>query len=54
MLSAAQEGQARAEALHRERYAPAEHLYISKADPVARADVVIDNTHPSNPDLLRS
>jgi uridine kinase len=48
------EGRARAEALHRERYAPSERVYIAEADPIARADVIIDNTDPSNPTLLRT
>jgi uridine kinase len=47
------DGPARAEALHRERYAPAERLYVAEADPVSRADVIIDNTCHSNPVLLR-
>jgi uridine kinase len=48
------EGEADAEALHRERYASSERLYIAEADPVARADVIIDNTRPNRPTLLRS
>ena len=46
------EGRARAERLHRERYAPSERLYITEADPVSQADVVIDNARLSNPHLV--
>lgn len=50
----AREGRARAEVLHRKRYAPAKRLYIAEADPGTRADIIIDNTRPSHPALLRS
>jgi uridine kinase len=40
---AAREGAARSEAIFRERYGPAEDLYIAEADPRSRADVVVDN-----------
>lgn len=33
-----------AEILHRTRYLPAERLYLAEADPVRRADIVVDNT----------
>ncbi len=41
---AAREGASQAEALHRDRYGPAEAIYIAEVDPVARADIVVDNT----------
>jgi uridine kinase len=47
------EGSAHAATLHRERYGPAEEIYIAEADPVGRADVVIDNTDLDHPRLLR-
>ena len=37
-------GRAEAERLHRERYHAAEQVYIAEVDPIARADVRIDNT----------
>ncbi len=40
-----------AEALHRDRYLPAERLYIGEVDPVALADIVIDNTSFADPHL---
>lgn len=39
--------------LHRERYLPAELLYISEAHPQALADVVIDNSRFTHPQVLR-
>ncbi|WP_220502411.1 hypothetical protein [Microbispora sp. H10670] len=42
-----------AEALHLHRYLPAERVYIAEADPLARADVVVDNTVFAGPRLLR-
>lgn len=39
--------------LHRDRYLVSEQLYIAEVDPVARADVVIDNTDFAHPILLR-
>ena len=42
-----------AEALHRDRYHPAELLYLAEVDPVARADVVIDNTDFAAPTVIR-
>jgi len=44
---------AQAEALHRARYLPAERLYIAEVDPVATADVVIDNTVSDHPVVAR-
>lgn len=46
-------GAARAEALHRERYGPAELIYIAEANPVSLADIVVDNTCFDLPQLLR-
>lgn len=42
-----------AETIHRDRYLPAERIYLAEADPVARADVVIDNTFFDRPRVLR-
>lgn len=42
-----------AEALHLHRYLPAERLYIAEADPLARADVIVDNTVFTEPRLLK-
>ena len=42
-----------AEALHRDRYLAAEILYVNEVDPVAIADVVIDNTDFDSPILQR-
>lgn len=42
-----------AEALHRDRYHAAERIYVGEVDPVARADVVIDNTDFLAPLLVR-
>ena len=47
-------GPAQAEALHRDRYLAAEAIYLAEVDPVARADVVLDNTDFARPRLLRS
>jgi len=38
--------------VYRERYLPAEELYLRDVDPVALADAVVDNRDPSRP-LLR-
>ena len=38
---------------YRERYLPAQDLYRAEVDPVGRADVVIDNTDPRAPTVLR-
>jgi uridine kinase len=40
--------------LHRDRYLPAERIYIAECDPVARADVVVDNTDFAVPRLVRA
>lgn len=42
-----------AEALHRNRYLPAERIYLAEVDPVSLADVVIDNTVFERPRILR-
>jgi uridine kinase len=47
------EGRAEAERLHRARYDVAERLYLAEVDPVARADVVVDNTDLAAPVVLR-
>jgi uridine kinase len=44
---------AEATALHRDRYLPAERLYVAEVDPLGRADVVIDNNDFAAPRLLR-
>jgi uridine kinase len=38
---------------YRERYLPGQALYRDEADPAAAADVVIDNTEPAAPVVLR-
>ncbi len=38
---------------YRARYLPAQDLYRREADPVAAADVVVDNTDPRAPVILR-
>lgn len=47
------EGELAALALHRDRYAVAERIYLAEVDPVARADVVLDNTDVDHPLPLR-
>ena len=47
------EGAAEAEQLHRDRYHPAEQIYISEVDPKAKADVIIDNTDYAEPVVVR-
>jgi uridine kinase len=42
-----------AEALHRDRYGVAEDLYLAEADPVPRADVVVDTSDHEHPVLIR-
>lgn len=44
---------AEAEAVHRDRYLPAEQLYIGEADPLRLADIVIDNSAVNAPDIVR-
>jgi uridine kinase len=39
--------------LHRNRYLPAERIYIAERDPAARADVVVDNTAFAVPRIVR-
>lgn len=43
------EGHEEAVALHRDRYHASERIYIAEVDPVARADIVIDNTRFAEP-----
>lgn len=38
---------------YRERYLPAQALYRTQAEPLASADVVLDNTDPAAPALVR-
>jgi uridine kinase len=40
--------------LHRDRYGVAEAIYLAEADPVSRADVVVDNRDFAAPRLLRT
>ena len=40
--------------LHRDRYQPAEAVYLAAVDPPAVADLVIDNSDFANPVVLRS
>ena len=42
-----------AEALHLDRYRGAEEIYLAECRPVARADVVVDNTELAAPSLVR-
>lgn len=46
------EGREGAERLHRDRYHPAMDVYVAEADPVSRADAVVDNTDFAAPRLL--
>ncbi|MFC7479390.1 uridine kinase [Luedemannella flava] len=48
----AREGAA-AEALHRDRYLPAERIYLAEVDPLSLVDVIVDNTTFDEPRLLR-
>lgn len=47
-------GEGAAEALHRDRYHGAEAIYLDEVDPVALADVSIDNSDFDRPRLLRA
>lgn len=47
----AAEGADAALALHRDRYAAAEEIYLAEVDPLSRADVVVDNTDLAAPRL---
>lgn len=42
-----------AERVHRERYGPAEAIYIDEVDPAGRADIVVDNTRIDDPRIVR-
>jgi uridine kinase len=44
---------AQAEALHRHRYLAAETVYLAEVDPLALAQVVVDNTDFAHPRMLR-
>lgn len=46
------EGREAAERIHRDRYHEAERIYVDEVDPVARADVVVDNTDFSSPVIV--
>jgi uridine kinase len=48
------EGLAEATRLHRDRYQPAEAIYLAEVKPTTVADVVIDNSDFANPAVLRS
>ena len=50
---AARDGAEEVERVHRERYAAAEAIYLAEVDPVAQADVVIDNHDVHRPRRLR-
>ena len=41
-----------AEAVHRDRYLPAEQLYLAEVDPLRLVDVVIDNSDFARPRIL--
>ncbi|WP_319458425.1 uridine kinase [Micromonospora sp. RTP1Z1] len=47
------EGAEAAERLHRDRYLAAARVYLAEADPVRRADVVVDNADFARPRLRR-
>ena len=47
------EGREEAQRLHRDRYHASERIYIAEADPVGRADIVIDNRDFDEPAILR-
>lgn len=49
-----QNGPEAAEAVHRRRYLVGELLYRDEVDPVARADVVVDNRDLDHPVIVRS
>ena len=46
------EGFDSAERLHRDRYRVAEEVYVTEVDPVSLVDVVVDNTHFSQPRII--
>lgn len=48
------EGAEVAEALHRARYGVAEEIYIAEVDPLALADVIVDNSAFDNPRITRN
>jgi len=48
------EGADAAERLHRDRYHPAERIYVDEVDPKSAAQVIVDNTDFANPFLVTS
>lgn len=48
------EGLEEATRVRRDRYGPAEELYLAEVDPVSRSDLVIDNNDYANPRVLPS
>lgn len=50
---AEREGHEQAEVLHRERYGRALEIYLAEVDPMAHADIAIDNTDFEDPRILR-
>lgn len=50
---APRDGADTAKALHRERYGTAEAIYIAEVDPLALADVIVDNSDFDQPRLVR-
>ncbi len=48
------EGYHEASRVHRDRYHVAEAIYISEVDPMAKADVIIDNSDFANPRVVGS
>lgn len=54
LRDAPREGAEAAEALHRDRYGGAEAIYITEVDPLALADIIIDNTDFDLPRLIRN
>lgn len=51
---APREGAEVAEALHRARYGVSEEIYIAEVDPLALADVIVDNSAFDNPRITRN
>ncbi len=47
-------GVAAARTRYATRYFPGETLYLEEADPESLADVVVDNTDPDRPRLVRT
>jgi uridine kinase len=51
--TALDEDREKAESLHRDRYLPAELIYMQEVQPNARADILIDNSDFEHPQVLR-